>query len=67
MRAKPRSPENRHTPISPVGNSTAFAHEARVVSYPPVIEEWLRESRARLLRRYGGLVDPRPLRARPHR
>ena len=23
---------------------------------PPVIEEWLRESRARLLRRYGGIA-----------
>ena len=25
---------------------------------PPVIEEWLRASRARLLRRYGGVFPP---------
>ena len=28
-----------------------------IASCPPVIEEWLRASRARLLRRYGGVVS----------
>ena len=49
------------------GEALATWHGARpqparapvVAGCPPVIEEWLRASRLRLLKRYGGVVAPR--------
>ena len=49
-----------HEP-SPGSDARAYAAPRwsgvrRVAGFPPAIEEWLRASRARLLRRYGGVI-----------
>jgi hypothetical protein len=35
--------------------------------YPPALEDWLRESRVRLLKRYGGVIGDRRVRVRAGR
>jgi len=39
--------------------SASWGFEPPAAHCPPAIEEWQRAARARLLRRYGGLVAPK--------